>query len=109
MSDAEHDHRFEYWPFQAPVYAASFTCVHVQNEGRSVLFVMHDSDGDWQFLCGADHEASEGLVVCLGCAVSADRSLLALSDLPDGWCAFRDSVAAAWVREVDSPAGADDA
>lgn len=109
MSEAAHDHRFEHWPFELAVDTAAFTCVHVLTKAQPVRFVMHDADGDWQFLCGADHEASEGRLVCLGCAVSGDRALLDLSDLPEGWCAYRDSVGAEWVREEDPPESVDDA
>ena len=71
--------------------------------------MLHDVYVDWRFLCGADHEAAEGRLVCLGCAVSDDDSLFELSDLPEGWCAFRESVGTPWIREEDPPGDVDEA
>jgi hypothetical protein len=39
---------------------------------------MCDSDGDWQFLCGGDHEdtvTDSALMRCLGCMVAGDLTL----------------------------------
>ncbi len=47
-------------------HIAALTCVHVLERGAPILLVSHDDDGDWQFLCKAEHsEAGEDRVVGL--------------------------------------------
>src|SRR5688572_28543470 len=54
-------------------------------DGAPVLHVSHDSDGDWQFLCGGnehgDGQSDGGLLVCLECRVADDLTLNELSTL----------------------------
>lgn len=38
--------------FQDPSDKICFTCTHVYHDGKENLFVWHDEDGDWQFMCG---------------------------------------------------------
>src|SRR5947209_249261 len=40
------------WRFQEGSNRAVFTTKSVIHDGLPILFVSHDSDGDWQFLCG---------------------------------------------------------
>jgi hypothetical protein len=77
---------------------AVFTCGHVLDDGKPVLRVVHDEDGDWQFLCGADrHETSDGRLICLGCAWERVGSHEQLSMMDTGMAATRDSVSHNWV------------
>jgi hypothetical protein len=63
-----------------------------------ILLVVHDGDGDWQFLCGTTSNAEDGRVICLDEALAMDPTLLCLSDLPLGWCAWRESITQDWQR-----------
>jgi hypothetical protein len=85
-------------------------CDHVHSEGMPILRVCHDSDGDWQFLCGGDHSKSRPVIVCLGCAFERDPDLEQIADLPPGWAAEREELPGSWVREVlPTDDGSDDA
>ena len=86
------------WLFRVPEDCAAFCCACVI-DGQDVLRVVHDADGDWQFLCGKPvHASPEPVVVSLGCQVARSPSLMELHDLPVGWCADRERVQSAWVR-----------
>jgi hypothetical protein len=63
------------------------------------LRVCHDNEGDWQFLCDGFHSESMPLIVCLGCAVERDPSLVEVATLPAGWVAERKAQGEAWSRE----------
>jgi len=97
---ARHSHKFrpDEWPFQDADNTAAFTTTRVLRENYPVLIVSHDSEGDWQFLCGTTYETADLLVVCLGCAFDRDRSVGELADLPVGWQAVRESKESPWER-----------
>lgn len=96
-----HDHDFSEtdWPFDVPVNSASFTTRHVIEGTLPILEVYHDHDGEWQFMCGTTSASADGKLVCLGCMIGRDPSLLDLADMPPGWCAYRASPQDAWSRE----------
>lgn len=99
-----HDHGFKLggWPFDDPENVAAICCRHVLN-GSEILHVTHDEDdGCWQILCGDSHVQEDAKVVCLGCMVKRDETLLELADLPLGWCADRDNRDSPWERAIDS-------
>ena len=88
------------WRFCDAENTAAFCCVHVF-ENAPILYVTHDHDGDWQFLCGAGHAGAQPRVVCLGCMVERDSSLSFLADMPAGWGADRRSQSDDWNREAN--------
>jgi hypothetical protein len=46
--------------FKVPHETVAFMCERIR-DGAPVLFVSHDEEGEWQFLCGGDHsEPKEG-------------------------------------------------
>jgi hypothetical protein len=95
-----HTHRFDgRWPFQEPDNTAVFCCDHVFERSRPILYVRHDHDGDWQFLCGDTHIGGPR-VLCFGCVIELDASLWPLADLPIGWGAERAQPEAEWVRQA---------
>jgi hypothetical protein len=78
-----------------------FVCKHVA-ERAPILFVSHDADGDWQFLCGGAHGDVEGArLICLEEVVAADPSLNELAELCEGQQATRESVSAGW--QIEDP------
>jgi hypothetical protein len=94
-----HSHNFDgRWPFQDTENTAAFCCEHVF-AGAPILYVTHDHDGDWQFLCGELHEGGKPKLVCLGCMVERDATLVALADMPAGWGADRENYDHNWNRE----------
>jgi len=107
-----HAHSFDgHWPFREAENTPVFTCEHVLDGGLPILRVSHDYDGDWQFHCGNGHADSKPLLICFGCIVERDATLVAVADLPIGWGADREAPGAAWVREAnpEPDAEADDA
>jgi hypothetical protein len=99
---SSHSHSFDgRWPFQDPDNTAAFCCEHVFSQERPILYVTHDHDGDWQFLCGQSHSDGKPRVVCLGCMVERDPTIWTLADMPAGWGADRDRPGANWNREAN--------
>lgn len=87
------------WPFQGPRNEAVITVDSIVTGDKPILLVVHDAtDGRWQFLTGEHVEAHQAKVVALLSITEIDPTLLELADLPEGWCAVRQSVAAAWER-----------
>lgn len=73
-----------------------YVCTHVAAQAP-ILYVSHDADGDWQFLCGQRHEDAEGAkLIGLGQVLAADPSLNALAALSPGEQAVRSQVGADW-------------
>ena len=76
----------------------SYVCTHVF-DGEPVLYVTRP-DGDWCFLCGADHpvEASSYRVVGANHVLTADQSLNEVLDLEPNHEAERSGVGGTWAR-----------
>ena len=105
-----HIHNFDgRWPFENAENTAAYSCEHVVDRGLPILFVVHDHDGDWQFLCGGDHTEGSPKILCFGCVLERDPSLWTLADLPVGWGAEREDPHGKWNREARPPPEEDDA
>jgi hypothetical protein len=77
---------------------AVFVCSHILDESRLILLVSR-MGGDWQCLCGGEHEPREvPFVVGLNHLLDRDRTLVELQDLPQGWEAERAAVGKPWMR-----------
>lgn len=98
-----HAHTFPDWPFEDAVNTISYCTAQVVRQGVPVLQVVHDWDGDWQFLHSSTEEPGECLLACMGCMVERDPSLRELADLPLGWSASRAQPGAAWQRREEPP------
>ena len=94
-----HSHNFKSWAFEESVDTGTFTTKPVLDGSKPILDVFHGSDGDWQFLCGTTLNFDDLKLVCLGCMVERDETLLEVADLPLSWRAFRRSPAEPWTRE----------
>jgi len=97
-----HDDHFivERFSFNAPGNTAVFICPRVRR-GAAILYVSHERDGDWQFLCGGEHaDATDdpASLACLECTVARDPSLNEVADLCEGFSAERERPGAEWVR-----------
>jgi hypothetical protein len=97
MKAHRHNLGGEAWPFSVPENVASFVCVCAHRRPKPLLRVLHDDDGEWQFLCGDnEHVDPKPVIVCLGCMIETEPSLLKLSTLPLGACAGRASETEEW-------------
>jgi hypothetical protein len=97
-----HPSRFD---FKEPHNTAVVACRKVV-DGAPILYVSHDSDGDWQFLCGGDHEdtVTDGAVMrCLGCMVAGDQALNNIAGLGRDQVASRERVGAPWTSPDADP------
>ena len=76
---------------------AVFTCDHVLDRKRPILYASHDSEGDWQFLCGQEDHADENArVISLKQATEIDQSINDLFEMPIGVGAERKTVKDKW-------------
>lgn len=77
---------------------AAYVCSHVFNNTRPVLLVSR-AGGDWQCLCGGQHDADElPKIVGLNHLVERDESLREVMNLPSEWEAERASISDPWIR-----------
>ena len=75
-----------------------FICQQVF-EGKPVLYVSHDADNDWQFLCGSDDHANgkeKALIAGVNHLIEKDPTLTELESLPIGGSAERKAIGEAW-------------
>lgn len=94
----DHKHNFQHWPFPDAVATLTYCTGKVVRKRFPVLQVTHDYDGNWQFLDATTDEPGEPVLLCLGCVVEADATLMEVADLPIGWSAYREEIGAAWER-----------
>ncbi|CAZ98329.1 MULTISPECIES: hypothetical protein [Zobellia] len=83
--------------FNDPENKAVFTCNHVVDEKCPILYASHDTDGDWQFLCGGnDHTEENAKLISLKNAVELDNTLNELFEMPIGVGAERNGIGGKW-------------
>ena len=86
------------WPFHEGKNRAAFTTAPVLDGTRPVLNVVHNHDGDWQFLCGTTNRTEDGRLVGLQTMLELCPAIADTADLPPGWEATRTSATAPWQR-----------
>jgi hypothetical protein len=87
------------WPFDQPPNCATISLRSIVFGGAPILHVTHDADDHgWQFLDGQQAKTANAAVVLLKEIVDLDPSVLAIADLPVGWCAWRATIDADWQR-----------
>ena len=69
-------------------------------EGSPILRVIHEADGDWQFLCDISYDIADLKVVRLDEIVKRDPTVNELFQLNYGWQARRIVEAAEWQKET---------
>ncbi len=82
---------------------AAYVCSHVFENTHPILLVSR-AGGDWQLLCGGEHEAREKpRVVGLNHLFERDPTLEELRDLPEEWEAERGDIQSPWIRTRGEP------
>ncbi len=74
-----------------------FTSMQVIVNSMPILYVVHDEDGDWQFLSG--HETGDdkdGRIISLGTALNRDNTLKDILWITKGSKAFRKDTNSEW-------------
>ncbi len=96
MTPAENDGA---WAFADPPSATVVTCWRILRGEEWIHYVSHDEGGRaWEFHPHMFAPESETAVVPLRTIVALDPTVSVLSDLPAGWCAWRDAKSAPWQR-----------
>lgn len=75
-----------------PVYF----CRHIIEDGEPILYIEHDLDGDFQFLCGKDHSEEVPTIISFCEALEIDPSVRRVLDLDMGQCAVRENINDDW-------------
>ena len=91
------------FPFSDKPNTACFTCNHVLEEHRPILFVSHDEDGYWSFLCGGSHLEKDLRLVALSEILELDDSVTGLSHLDYGGYAEKEDEQGKWIVEKGHP------
>lgn len=73
-------------------------------EGLPILRVIHEKDGEWQFLCDTTYDADDLKIVALEELTKRDPTINELFQLNYGWQARRIVEAAEWQVEAYEPA-----
>jgi Domain of unknown function (DUF4262) len=82
--------------FSEDRHRAVYVCAHVLARAP-ILYVAHDAEGDWQFLCGQQHDNPDSVrMLCLEEVVAADPDLNKLAKLDKGLQATRQQIGAEW-------------
>lgn len=83
--------------FREPKNVAAFTTRQWLELRKPILRVVHENDGDWQFLTG-DQMPEDIKIVALEQLVLRDKTLNEIFDLDYGEAADRDSIGGQWTR-----------
>ena len=86
------------WPFPDAQAKKVYTTRFVLEEGKPILVVAHDPDGEWEFLCATTDNPRDAREVSLAFIVDQDPRVAEVADLPVGWRAFRDSPESPWLQ-----------
>ena len=79
---------------------AVFTIKQVVYKHEPILYVVHDREGDWQFLSNTDVSVSDAMIVTMSEILNLDSSLEKLLWIPEGLEARRNSVNDEWVTSI---------
>ena len=85
--------------YREPRDLAVFTTRQHLTKNKPILRVVHDEEGDWQFLTG--NQMPEDIqIVCLQDMIKRDNTLNDLFNLDYGECADRNNPEAPWIRGI---------
>ena len=74
-----------------------FSCKHIIEEKKPILYVSHDIEGDWQFLCGGnEHTEKDAKIISLKNATDLDQTVNDLFEMPKGVGAERETINEKW-------------
>ena len=78
--------------------ATAYSTDAVVARERPILLVVHQVDGDWQFLDGGDVDVAQGVALHVAHVIDAHPEVAHLADLSPGWAADRESDEGQWER-----------
>jgi hypothetical protein len=80
--------------------ANAYVSGSVYRHERAILLVLHEEDGDWQFLDGGAFDANDAVAVHVDHVFAEHDDVRPLADLPAGWAAERTTTERPWERYV---------
>lgn len=90
------------FPFSDSSDTACITCSHVLNDNKPILYVSHDYDGYWQFLCGGKHTEEDARIVSLANILEIDETMSDLAELDYGEFAEAEDISSDWIVKKKS-------
>ena len=87
------------WKFKESRNVGVYSTQGIARGDESILYVIHDTDGDWQFLPSETPDDKDAIFIHLKHLIRNDNSLLELGDLPMGYYAWRKNINDPWKRE----------
>jgi hypothetical protein len=84
------------WVFLEPPTTFVVTQRLVIDKKKPVLFVLHDKDGDWQFLADDYSPMDQAIELPLYEMVAIDSSIVQVAHLARGWKAWRTGQQSPW-------------
>ncbi len=84
------------FPFRNVPNSMVFTCCHIIEEHKPILYIKRDDEQDWQFLCGATHTTEDARIVSLAEALQLDPDISLAANLKPGQIARRKSKDDKW-------------
>lgn len=89
------------FPFDDSEQTSVITCKCIIQKGAPILYVSHDADGEWQFLCGRSHNTADAAIATLRQIYKLDRSVADLATLSINHCAQKDYADQEWTIAVN--------
>jgi hypothetical protein len=75
---------------------AVFSTKYVVNEGKEIVYVVHDMDGEWQFLSEDKVTVEDLMIISLGSLLTKDPSLNDIVSIEPGHKAMRNRNGESW-------------
>ncbi|MCR8559923.1 hypothetical protein KXD93_19890 [Mucilaginibacter sp. BJC16-A38] len=75
---------------------AVFTLKSIINKAGTILYVVHDNEGEWQFLNGEPVSLQDMMIVSLQQIIDIDNTVLQILDLKMGHTANRKNTISKW-------------
>ena len=88
---------FNKLPFKDKPNTAVFTCTCILNNEKPILYITHDEDGTWQFLCGDEHTENDARIVSLEEIYKPDKTIGKVSNIEYGKTATRIDKTSNWI------------
>lgn len=102
MTHYARDQRLENtdWPFAEDPHQRVFVSRCVVEDAAPIACVVHDSDGEWQFIGPVDDPDQDGCKLsCFHCVIERDPTIRELAKLRSGWMAVREDSNSDWTFE----------
>lgn len=91
------DRNFEF-KFREPKNLTTFTTKHWLENLKPIVRVVHDEDGDWQFLTEGEFKTEDIVIVALEQIILRDKTLNEVFDLDYGEEAEREFIGGEWIK-----------